>query len=83
MATFGDYHLVPMALGLALLGVLVFFSGGLARATWVKERATVKRAVGGALLVYFATSFATSFIEEEHEGWFFASTTLLLLLALR
>ncbi|ORY91724.1 alkaline-phosphatase-like protein [Leucosporidium creatinivorum] len=83
MSTFGDYHLAPMALGLAVLALLVFLAGRFAIPYLSREGTTTRRAVGAALAVHLATFFATSFIEEEHEFWYFATTTLLLALALR
>lgn len=83
MSTFGDYHLLPMFAGLAVLGNLVFLAGRFASSYLSHEGKTTRRAVGVALAVYLATFFATSFIEEEHEFWYFATTTLLLALALR
>lgn len=83
MSTFGDYHLLPMFAGLAVLATAVFFAGRFSSQYLSIEGKTTRRALGVALAVYLATFFATSFIEEEHEFWYFATTTLLLVLAMR
>ena len=83
MTTFGDYHLLPIFAGLFLLGSLVVAAWCMARPTWRVRGAYETVALGAALLLYLGTMFATSFIEEEHEFWYFGTTTLLLLLALR
>jgi ethanolamine phosphate transferase 2 subunit G len=83
MSTFGDYHLLPMFSGLAILGILGLLAGRLAAPHLSREGKITRRAVGAALAVYLATFFATSFIEEEHEFWYFAATTLLVSMALR
>jgi len=71
---------------LAGLGVLSLACAGLVKlnAPFLSaEDPSVKALILTAVAVYLATLFATSFIEEEHEFWFFATATGLLLLATR
>lgn len=83
MTTFGDYHIVPMLAGLVLLfaGAIGLFALSVREAS--RDSTTTRRMVGGLFLLYLATFFATSFIEEEHQFWYFFTGSTLLVLALR
>ena len=81
--TFGDYHLGPMVAGLGLLVVACLALVRLAAPPLSASDASTKAFVLTAVMTWLATFFATSFIEEEHEFWFFATTTGLLLLSTR
>ncbi|GJN89792.1 hypothetical protein Rhopal_002781-T1 [Rhodotorula paludigena] len=77
-----SYRLTPLCAGLALL---VAAAGALClrlRRIWSVESSSSKAIVGIALLAYLGSLFATSFIEEEHEFWYFATATVLILLSL-
>jgi ethanolaminephosphotransferase len=65
------------------LGLLALASLALVRVVVPSLRAedgAVRAFVLATTVIYLATFFATSFIEEEHEFWFFATATGLLLL---
>lgn len=81
--TFGDYHIGPMLVGLVLLAFACSLLSRLAARFLSTEDDSAKAFVLPAMGVYLATFFATSFIEEEHEFWFFATATGLLSLASR
>lgn len=83
MTTFGDCHLWPMVGGLALLATGAAGFAWLSFAAFAKECAGTRAWVGAAFLAYLATFFATSFIEEEHEFWYFVTVTILVLSAAR
>ncbi|GAA6005439.1 mannose-ethanolamine phosphotransferase LAS21 [Rhodotorula paludigena] len=77
-----SYRLTPLCAGLALL---VATAGALClrlRRLWSVESSSSKAIAGIALLAYLGSFFATSFIEEEHEFWYFATATILVLLSL-
>jgi len=48
---------------------------------WTVESRGSRFAVGAAVVAFVGSFFATSFIEEEHEFWYFVTATALLLLA--
>ncbi|GAA5864210.1 hypothetical protein JCM1840_006702 [Sporobolomyces johnsonii] len=83
LISFGDYHLPYLLSGVSslLLSSLGFLA--LSYSVWRTENLVVRRGVGAALVGYLGSFFATSFIEEEHEYWYFVTATALLLLALR
>lgn len=78
--TFGDYHLLPMSLGLSLVAIACAGFVRLAMLLLAAESVATRRFFLFGLAIYLATFFATSFIEEEHEFWFFSTCTGLLLL---
>ncbi|GAA6005051.1 hypothetical protein JCM10207_008493 [Rhodosporidiobolus poonsookiae] len=79
----GSYHPLPLRLGLVLLSSAALLALYILRPCWRFERTGIKLLVGGAVVVYLGSFFASSFIEEEHEGWYFGLATALLLLAFR
>ncbi|GAA5950803.1 hypothetical protein JCM21900_002023 [Sporobolomyces salmonicolor] len=83
LISFADYHLPYLMSGvfLLLLSSLGFLA--LSYPIWRTESLLVRRGVGAALVAYLGSFFATSFIEEEHEYWYFVTATALLVLALR
>lgn len=84
MTTFGDYHLLSMLLGLIILaGHVVLVSRRLSDVAWRGRSALETGLIGAGVAIYLCTMFATSFIEEEHEFWYFAATSLLLVLLIR
>ncbi|KAM0788708.1 hypothetical protein ACM66B_002803 [Microbotryomycetes sp. NB124-2] len=77
LGTFGDYHMRPMLFGLILLcasSFLVCFAT--CNGPLCQERRGLILCIG--LVVYLATFFASSFVEEEHEFWYFAAATAFL-----
>lgn len=69
--------------GLALLAAAAAGFVLLCSTVLSKEGAGIRVWVGAGLLAYLGTFFATSFIEEEHQGWYFVTTTILLLSSAR
>ncbi|BGP39055.1 major facilitator super transporter protein [Rhodotorula kratochvilovae] len=83
LASSSSYHRKPLFAGLAFLILASVASVARLRRLWSVESCGAKFTVAAALVAYLGSFFATSFIEEEHETWYFASTTGLLLLVLR
>ncbi|BGO98544.1 GPI ethanolamine phosphate transferase 2 [Rhodotorula toruloides] len=83
LASSSSYQLFPLYTGLL---ILVFASIGalsLCRRVWQVETKRTRWTVGLALVAYLGSFFATSFIEEEHELWYFFGATGLVFLAIR
>ncbi|KAJ8294551.1 GPI ethanolamine phosphate transferase 2 [Rhodotorula toruloides] len=83
LASSSSYQLFPLYSGLL---ILVFASIGalsLCQRVWQVETKQTRWTVGLALVAYLGSFFATSFIEEEHELWYFFGATGLVLLAIR
>ena len=83
LSTFGDHNLGAMAGGIAVLLVSALSFACLARRTVALDSRLVKASVGGAFVMYLGSFFATTFLEEEHEIWFFFAATGTLLVVLR
>lgn len=85
LSTFGDYHMNPMLVGLFILStaaIALSVKARLLTSSYEKSKQVVP-SIGIAFVLYLGSFFATSFIEEEHEYWYFMSTTFVLLLAIR
>ncbi|GAA5889616.1 hypothetical protein JCM8208_001076 [Rhodotorula glutinis] len=78
LASSSSYHLRPLFSGLTILAVASLASLFHVRHVWSVETARARLAVGVVLVVFLGSLFATSFIEEEHEIWYFLSVTALL-----
>lgn len=82
-ATIG-YNLISMAMGILLLAIpaigFLLLSRPLLPSSGVM---LAPAAMGATMLVYLGSFFASSFIEEEHETWYFVTATAFLLLATR
>ncbi|GAA5923533.1 hypothetical protein JCM3775_000418 [Rhodotorula graminis] len=78
LASSSSYHLRPLFLGLAILVLASFVTLMHVRRIWSVETHRARLAVAVAVLVFLGSLFATSFIEEEHEIWYFLSATALL-----
>ncbi|TNY18613.1 alkaline-phosphatase-like protein [Rhodotorula diobovata] len=81
LASSSSYHLRPLFCGLALLLLASLASLYRLRRVWTVESRGSRFAVGAAVVAFVGSFFATSFIEEEHEFWYFVTATALLLLA--
>ncbi|KAL8290216.1 hypothetical protein RQP46_003155 [Phenoliferia psychrophenolica] len=79
LSTFGDHDLVSMSLGLSILFLTAISLAVLARPYVDSNQALV---VGGAFAMFLGSRFATTFLEEEHEIWFFFTATAIGLLAI-
>ncbi|GAA5927520.1 mannose-ethanolamine phosphotransferase LAS21 [Sporobolomyces koalae] len=81
LASFAEYRMRP------LLASIILFSTAALIAVWnfymINKPSTSSASVivGGAVLAHLGSFFATSFIEEEHEFWFFATATSFVVLA--
>ncbi|GAA6063504.1 hypothetical protein JCM10212_004766 [Sporobolomyces blumeae] len=82
MNSVGDYNLVYLALSCAGLALTSAYLVKLSITSAREERPVTKRLVTLALAAHLGSFFATSFIEEEHEFWYFVTATSCLLLAL-
>ncbi|BGP31201.1 major facilitator super transporter protein [Rhodotorula toruloides] len=78
-----SYQLFPLYSGLAILVVAAIGAPSLCRRVWQVETKRTRWLVGFAVVAYLGSFFATSFIEEEHELWYFFGATGLLLVAVR
>ncbi|GAA6004814.1 hypothetical protein JCM11491_002242 [Sporobolomyces phaffii] len=80
LVSFGDYrmnYLFSAVLALAASSIgLLYLSCSVARSTITRST----KVVGLAIIVHLGSFFATSFIEEEHEFFFFVSATAMVLL---
>ncbi|GAA5971852.1 hypothetical protein JCM11641_001538 [Rhodosporidiobolus odoratus] len=83
LSTASSYQLFPLYLGLGILILSSSYTCYLLKPHWRFERLSSRIFVASALAVYLGSFFATSFIEEEHEGWYFIGATGMILLALR
>ncbi|GAA5986715.1 hypothetical protein JCM5350_000509 [Sporobolomyces pararoseus] len=83
LGSLGGYRMSYLISGLLVLSVS---AAGLVTLSYLsarkKESSRTKSLVGLAVLVHLVSFFATSFIEEEHEYWFFVTVTGCLLLCL-
>ncbi|GAA5904720.1 hypothetical protein JCM6882_008356 [Rhodosporidiobolus microsporus] len=83
LSTTSTYSLPPLLLGISLLALSSLLSLLTLRPFLARERPGVTLAVGGALVAYLGSFFASSFVEEEHEVWYFLGATGAVLLMLR
>jgi hypothetical protein len=78
LATFLSSRLLPMLAGLGLMASSALAFIWLARLS-LSDSST--RAIVGAKILYVASTFSTSFIEEEHAFWYWISCTTWIFLA--
>ncbi|GAA6046359.1 hypothetical protein JCM3770_004881 [Rhodotorula araucariae] len=83
LASSSSYHPTPLFSGIFILVLASLASLSRLRRLWSAESRGAKFGVAAAFGVYLGTYFATSFIEEEHSIWYFATATGLLLLLIR
>lgn len=82
LVSFGDYR---MSYLISAILALVISAVGLIRLSQHhvrKDSLSATRLVGLAIVVHLLSFFATSFIEEEHEYWFFITATACVFLSL-
>lgn len=82
LTTFGDYHFGPMVGGLGLLGAATALAFVNTRSSMCLQGTFLWRSVVFISTAYLASFFASSFVEEEHEFWFMAASSTLLVLAI-
>jgi len=83
LASSSSYHLKPLFFGLVALSFASLISLGRLGRIWSVETGRARQAVVGVLFAFLGSLFATSFIEEEHEIWYFVSVTALIVSILR
>ncbi|BGP23847.1 major facilitator super transporter protein [Rhodotorula toruloides] len=83
LASSSSYQLFPLCSGLAIIAFASLGALSLCRQVWQVETKRTRWVVGVALVAGLGSSFATSFIEEEHELWYFFGATAITLLSIR
>ncbi|GAA5822035.1 hypothetical protein JCM11251_004836 [Rhodosporidiobolus azoricus] len=83
LSTISTYHLPYLYSGLSLLAVSSLLFLHTLCPFWRFERFGVKLAVGSGFVMYLGSYWASSFVEEEHEVWYFFGATGAVLLMLR
>lgn len=83
LSTFGDYHINLMIAGLALLAISATALLHRSRPILRSEDKSVLFSAGLTMILYLGSMFATSFIEEEHQFWYYFTGTFCILLAAR
>ncbi|GAA5962537.1 hypothetical protein JCM3765_003721 [Sporobolomyces pararoseus] len=81
LGSLGGYRMGYLTSALLVLSVSAVGLAALSyRSARKEQESRTKRLIGLAVLVHLVSFFATSFIEEEHEYWFFATATSCLIL---
>ncbi|KAM0745944.1 alkaline phosphatase-like protein [Meredithblackwellia eburnea MCA 4105] len=83
LTTFGNHDLTAMGVGLLILSLPVIIFSWITLLTPLGISSGPGRTLALSLVLYVGSFFATTFLEEEHEIWFFFTTSAIVWMLLR